>query len=108
MPELLPGFYELIIRQGFGFDAPCSLFLGTVKGRPVETSRLFPVGGVAEIRHVATLTEAHGKGYGTAMTLAAAQAGHERGYRFGVVLSSPAGYGIYRLWISKVLFHRCI
>jgi hypothetical protein len=53
--SLKAGFNELIISQGFGVNAPFSLFLGTVHARPVADSRPFPVGGVAGIYHVAIL-----------------------------------------------------
>ena len=93
---LRAGFYELFASQGFRSDAPCTLFLGMANGQPVATSRLFCAGGVAGIYHVATRLEARGRGYGTAMTLAAAHAGLELGYRVGGLFATPAGYGVYR------------
>ena len=94
--SLKAGYYELFNSQSFGAGASCSLFLGTVNGRPVATSRLFPAGGIAGIYHVATLPEARGHGYGTAMTLAAAHAGGEAGYQVAGLFATPAGYGVYR------------
>jgi ribosomal protein S18 acetylase RimI-like enzyme len=72
------------------------LFLGLEDGVPVAGSRLFCAGGVAGIWHVSTLEQSRGKGYGTAMTQAAARAGRELGYRFGVLFATPAGEGMYR------------
>jgi len=71
------------------------LFLGLADGEPVATSRLFGYAGVAGIWNVATLPKARGHGYGTLMTLAAAQAGLALGYYFGVLLASPAGLSLY-------------
>ena len=82
--------------QGFGPETPWLLFMGTVNGQPVATSRLFCAGGVAGIYHVATVPQARGQGFGTAMTLAAAHAGRGLGYRVGVLYASPVGYGVYR------------
>ena len=62
------GFSEMFKSLGFSPEAPCPLFLGMVNGQPVATSHLFCAGGVASIYHVATLAEARGRGYGTAMT----------------------------------------
>jgi ribosomal protein S18 acetylase RimI-like enzyme len=67
-----------------------------VDGEPITTSRLFGFAGVAGIWHVATLPGARGHGYGRLMTLAAARAGMALGYHFGVLLATPAGYGLYR------------
>jgi len=87
-----------VMFESLGLDpgGDSQLFLGLESGRAVVTSRLFCAGGVAGIWHVATLPEACGKGYGTAMTLAAANAGHECGYRFGVLYVTPAGLGVYQ------------
>ncbi len=93
---LAQGFLEVFESQGLGAQASSPLFLGLENGQPVATSRLLCAGGVAGIYHVATLPDARGRGYGTAMTLAAAWAGRELGYRVGVLYASPAGYGVYR------------
>ena len=90
------GFYEVFENNGYGAQAACQLFLGMEDGKPVATSRLFCAGGVAGIYHVATLPESRGKGYGTAMTLAAARAGYDLGYQIGVLFATTAGYSLYR------------
>ncbi len=101
--SLTTGFYELFRNQGFGSEAPCYLFLGKVNGKPVATSRLFPAGGIAGIYHVATLPEARGHGYGTALTLAAASAGSQLGYQVGGLFATQAGYRLYnRLGFQEV------
>lgn len=92
---LRDGFFQMFKSQGFGLGTPSELFLGMENGQAVATSRLFCAGGVAGIWHIATLPDARGKGYGTAMTLTIAQAGRERGYHFGVLYATAAGYGVY-------------
>jgi len=92
---LRDGFYQLFSELGLDGGSDSQLFLGMEKGQPVATSRLLCAGGVAGIWHIATLPGARGRGYGTAMTLAVAQAGIQRGYRFGILYATPAGLGIY-------------
>jgi len=93
---LRDGFYLMFDGLGLDPNSDSQLFLGMEDGRAVATSRLFCAGGVAGIWHVTTLPEARGKGYGTAMTMAVAQAGHQKGCRFGILYATPAGYGVYR------------
>jgi ribosomal protein S18 acetylase RimI-like enzyme len=93
---LRQGFYSVFSAQNFDSEDHNQLFLGLVDGVPVATSRLFCAGGVAGIYHVATLPVARSKGYGTAMTLAAAHAGQECSYYFGILFATTAGIGIYR------------
>lgn len=92
---LKDGFARMFADLGLGPGGQSQLFLGISNGRMVATSRMFCAGGVAGIWHVATLPEARGRGYGTAMTLAAARAGLDNGYRFGILYATPAGLGVY-------------
>ena len=89
-------FHDLFASQGFGPHLPWRLFTGLVDGRPVAACRLFCAAGVAGIYHVATVPEARGQGFGTAMVLAAVHAGREQGYRVGVLTASGEGYSVYR------------
>lgn len=89
-------YRDLFASQGFGPDLPWRLFIGLVDGHPVAASRLFCAAGVAGIYHVATVPEARGQGIGTAMAVAAARAGRERGYRAGILTASGEGHSIYR------------
>ncbi len=81
---------------GYGPDSPSDLFLGIETGEAVAASRAFHACGITGIWHVATVPKARGKGYGTAMTQAAAKAGLSRGYRFAGLFSTPAGLGVYQ------------
>lgn len=92
----------MFASQGLGLVAassphvPWQLFVGLEKGEPVAASRLFCAAGAAGIYHVATVPEARGRGFGTAMTLAAMQAGWDLGYRVAILTASGEGYSIYR------------
>jgi GNAT superfamily N-acetyltransferase len=92
---LRDGFYQVFSDLGLDPGGCSQLFLGVEKGIPVAGSRLFCAGGAAGVWHVSTLPESRGRGYGTIMTLAAAHAGRELGYRFGVLFATTAGYGVY-------------
>jgi ribosomal protein S18 acetylase RimI-like enzyme len=104
-PEVVAAFSELFARQGFGPHVPWQLFVGLSDGQPVATSRLFCAAGVAGVYHVATVPEARGRGFGTAMTVTAIHAAQELGYRIGVLAASSAGLGVYRHLGFQVCCH---
>jgi GNAT superfamily N-acetyltransferase len=93
---LQSGYYVVFNQLVYDPEATSQLFLGLENGKPVATARLCCTSGVAGIWHIATLREAQGRGYGTAMTLAAARAGWEFGYHFSSLFATPQGYGVYR------------
>jgi GNAT superfamily N-acetyltransferase len=93
---LQSGYYVVFNHLGYDPEATSQLFLGLENGKPVATTRLFCTNEVAGLWHIATLREAQGRGYGTAMTLAAARAGWKLGYHFSSLFATPEGYGIYR------------
>jgi GNAT superfamily N-acetyltransferase len=94
--SVIESFFELFSRQGFGDHLPWRLFLGTIDGKPVSCSRLFCAAGIAGIYHVATVPEARGNGYGTAIAIASLQAAKDLGYKTAILTSSPSGYSLYR------------
>jgi predicted acetyltransferase len=51
--------------------------------------------GVAGLYGVATLPGARGRGAGTAVTLAGLRAAHDRGYKIGILHSTPLAVGLY-------------
>jgi ribosomal protein S18 acetylase RimI-like enzyme len=103
---LRESFYRVFNSQEWGAGMPSKLFLGMENGIAVATSRLFCAGGVAGLWHIATLPESRDRGYGTAMTLATARTGLERGYRFGVLFATSMGHGVYhRLGFQEVSHH---
>jgi ribosomal protein S18 acetylase RimI-like enzyme len=71
-------------------------YVGLMDGAPVCGSTVFVDQGVAGIYQVATVSEARGKGYGTAVTLAPLKYMSMQGVRVGVLHSSRKGYGVYK------------
>jgi ribosomal protein S18 acetylase RimI-like enzyme len=98
---MTPAFLGLI--ESLGTALPFRHYLGLLDGQPVATATLFFGAGVAGIYNVATLTEARGRGIGSAMTLVPLYEAHDLGYRAGVLQSSEMGYSVYqRLGFQKL------
>jgi GNAT superfamily N-acetyltransferase len=84
-------------RQGWGPEQPFEHFIGrTADGQPVACSTLCTAGDAAGVYAVAVAEDARRRGYGRAISLAALQAGADRGHRFGVLQSSMPGFSVYR------------
>lgn len=83
-------------QLGLNEHSQLRLFLGVLDGHPVATAALFLSGGVASVEDVVTIPEVRRQGIGAAITLAAARAAREAGYRVAVLHASPMGFGIYR------------
>jgi GNAT superfamily N-acetyltransferase len=79
-----------------GPQSPLRLYLGTIDGEPVGTTKLFFAAGVAYIGRVVTVHAYRRQGIGTTMTLEAAREARTAGYRIAVLNSSPMGLNIYR------------
>lgn len=72
-------------------------FLGhAVDGTPVAASAVFVSGTTAGIYNVATAPEHRGRGYGAALTAAAARAGAAAGCTRSILQASEAGEPVYR------------
>jgi ribosomal protein S18 acetylase RimI-like enzyme len=87
--------YDVHEAAGFGEDAPWRLYLGSVEGEPVATSRLFFSGKVAGVYHVATRPQARRQGMGRAMTAHALRDARELGCEIAVLRAAQAALGIY-------------
>lgn len=87
--------YDVHEATGFGQEAPWRLYLGSMGGEPVGTSRVFFSGKVAGVYHVATKPEARRQGVGTAMTVYALRDTQELGYQMAVLRAAQAALGIY-------------
>jgi ribosomal protein S18 acetylase RimI-like enzyme len=98
MRGIYAGAYERIgAAGGWGQDQPFEHFVGRLAdGRPVACATLCTAGDEAGILSVAVAEDARRRGYGRAVSLAALQAGADRGHRFGVLQSSLPGFGVYR------------
>jgi GNAT superfamily N-acetyltransferase len=117
-PEVIQRFGVTAVR-GFGFPeqaAPMILsrrfldrpevqaFIGSVDGEAVATSLLFISGYVAGIYFVATRADARRRGYGEALTWAAAEAGRAAGCTVASLQASAMGRPVYaRMGFAHVI-----
>ncbi len=88
-------FLDLYRCLGYADDAPSLHFVGYLDGQPVASSTL-QHGGVAGIYNVATVPARRGRGFGTALTVAAVCEAQRLGYRAAILHASAQGRGIYR------------
>jgi GNAT superfamily N-acetyltransferase len=80
------------------------LYLGLVDGSAVAASMLVATGPVAGIYWVATIEPQRGKGYGEALTCAAAAGGRELGCTIASLQASKMGRRVYeRMGFEHVL-----
>jgi ribosomal protein S18 acetylase RimI-like enzyme len=90
-------FERMAAKSGLGPDQPFQHFVGrTSDGRAVACASLCAAGDAAGLYAVAVAEDARRRGYGRAVSLAALQAGADRGHRFGVLQSSQLGFSVYR------------
>lgn len=71
-------------------------FIGWWKGLPVATSALYLDPQVAGIYVVATIPEARGNGFATALVLTALQRAYALGYHLATLQASQMGVSVYR------------
>lgn len=95
-PELEAPLRDLLLGLPSWPRAPIRCFLARQNGKPVATSIVVLVGGVAGIFNVATVPDARRRGIGAAVTLAALRAARDEGYRIAILESSTMGYGVYQ------------
>ena len=79
-----------------GYDSEWAHFVGSADGEMVATTSVLLGGEVAGIYHVATLSSARGRGFGSALTHAALLHAVERGAREAALQSSELGLSVYR------------
>jgi len=95
----LPGPVGALFAAGLEDDpvrSPFQYFAAMRGGKPVSTSLVYFMDGVAGIYGVATLPHERGKGLGAHMTAEALRIARSLGYRVGVLQSSEAGYPVYK------------
>lgn len=90
--EILAPLYGLDVEAVEGM----AVYLGRVDGRDVSTSVGVTLGATVGIFNVATPPEHRGRGYGAALTAAAAQEGFAAGADLAWLQSSPLGLPVYR------------
>ncbi len=74
----------------------CVRLLGYAQMLPVCAVQIFGHGETAGIYSVGTVPAARGKGYATAVTLAALREARALGFRRAVLVAAPAGASLYR------------
>ncbi len=90
--DLLAPLYGLEAGAVDGMD----IYVGRVDGRDVSTAVGFTSGDAVGIFNVATPPEHRGRGYGAALTAAAAAEGFAAGAEFAWLQSSALGLPVYR------------
>jgi len=85
----------LTIPVNIGIDMR-RLYLGLLDGQPVATAVLFNGTETAGIYSIGTISEARGKGIGTAMMRFVLSEAQSSGYKIATLEASTKGYGIYR------------
>lgn len=70
-------------------------FLGLVQDRPVAVAVACVTDGIVGVYSVGTVAHARGRGYGTALTWAAIDAGRSLGARTAFLAATPMGYPVY-------------
>jgi GNAT superfamily N-acetyltransferase len=111
---ILTGFdFPKEVRSDFFFEAfsfillkdraSASAFLAYYDGNPVASSLVLYKAGVAGIHLVTTLEEAHGKGIGTAITLAPLNEAKKLGYETAILHSTEMGLNMY----NRMGFKEC-
>ena len=94
-----PAFTALLVeasrRIGYEAGAAELHFVGLLEGDPVATVSLITAGGAAGIYNVTTVEHARGRGIGAAMTAAAVDAGHRRGFTTAALQASMMGRSVY-------------
>jgi GNAT superfamily N-acetyltransferase len=89
------GLAALRRGMGVGHGRPLYHLLGRLDGRPVATATYVLAAGIVGVFDVSTAPEARGRGIGTAMTVAALQAGRAAGYEIAFLQPSAMGRNLY-------------
>ncbi|MEZ5391400.1 MAG: GNAT family N-acetyltransferase [Bryobacterales bacterium] len=83
------------VSLGDAEDDPVQYYLASRDGRPVATSAMCLLEGLAGIYCVATVPEERRKGLGAFMTAEPLRRAEKIGYGVGVLQSSTSGYPVY-------------
>jgi N-acetylglutamate synthase len=87
----------LRLFEGVAFDDPSVInYVVRVDGQVVAISTASCLAGCVGIFNVGTLPEFRGWGFGAALTTAPLREARKRGYRIGVLTSSPMAFPTYR------------
>jgi len=87
---------ENLPTVSYAHDPDLALLLGHCEGRAVAAAMFYRVADLAGIAGVAVVPGYRGRGFGTAITRAAAGEGAVRGCRAAALRSGPLGLSLYR------------
>jgi len=93
-----PAWHEItegIARTARNFP-DFELFLGEIDGEAVATSMAVITGAIVGVFNVQTQPRVRGRGFGTALTAAAIEAGRGRGATTAALQATEMGFGVYR------------
>jgi GNAT superfamily N-acetyltransferase len=97
------GLAALRRGMGVGHGRPLYHLLGRLDGRPVATATYLLAAGIVGVFDISTVPEARGRGIGTAMTVAALQAGRAAGHEIAFLQPSAMGRNLY----ERLGFREC-